>query len=162
MPPSTPLGLHPDFRAMLSCFAKCRCRFVVIGGQAMAAAGRPRYTRDLDVLVEPTVANARRVAEALIAFGFPSHADAVRVAFRKPKQMFTLGVPPLAIDVLTSATGLSFAAAWKGRHELDLGEGLVVPFLGVRQFGGGAAATAVRAAKEARRRNSWDVFSKSR
>jgi hypothetical protein len=113
---------------------KSRSRFVVIGAQALAAAGHPRYTRDLDVLVKPSVENARRVAEALNAFGFPAQAEAVRVAFRRPKQMFTLGIEPLAIDVLTSATGLTFEAAWRGRNEIDLGEGLVVPFLGVREL----------------------------
>jgi hypothetical protein len=64
--------LHPDLNAFLCCLADHRVRFVVLGGHVLATLGRPRYTDDLDVLVEPTKANATRLAKALAAFGSPS------------------------------------------------------------------------------------------
>lgn len=36
----------------------------------VAAHGRPRATQDLDVLIAPTAANARKVGAALAEFGF--------------------------------------------------------------------------------------------
>ena len=45
-------------------------RFVVIGAHVLATLGRPRYTDDLDVLVEPTPTNARRLARAFREFGY--------------------------------------------------------------------------------------------
>lgn len=129
MPRSIQLGLPPDFLELLSCFATARCRYVVVGGQALAAAGHPRFTQDLDLLVEPTPANARRVGAALAAFGFPAHAKAVAEQFARPKKIATLGVPPLQIDIMTSLSGVSFARAWKGRTIIRVGR-LRVPCLG--------------------------------
>ncbi|MFT3839783.1 MAG: hypothetical protein QM723_22545 [Myxococcaceae bacterium] len=113
--------------------AKARCRYVVVGGQALAAAGKPRFTQDLDILVEPGAANAARVADALTAFGFAQVARAVRTQFRDEKRMATLGVPPVAIDIMTSISGVTFEEAWNGRLELKLGR-LQVPFLGATQL----------------------------
>jgi hypothetical protein len=105
----------------------------VVGGQALAAAGKPRFTQDLDLLVEPTAENAARVGEALIAFGFEEVGRAVRTQFRREKRMATLGVPPVAIDIMTTISGVSFDEAWGGRLELRVG-GLVVPFLGIAEL----------------------------
>jgi hypothetical protein len=113
VPGSIPMALHPDFLELLGCFARARCRYVVVGGQALAANGRPRFTQDMDVLVEPGEADAARAAEALAEFGFPQVAAAVRKRFRKEQQLATLGVPPVAIDVMTSISGVSFTDAWE-------------------------------------------------
>jgi hypothetical protein len=114
--------------------AKARCRYLVVGGQALAVAGRPRFTQDLDVLVEPSATNAARVGEALSAFGFSDLGRAVRKQFQVEKRMATLGVVPLAVDIMTSISGVSFAHAWRGRVEVDFGAGLVVPFLGTAEL----------------------------
>ena len=42
------------------------------GGHAVAAHGAPRLTEDLGVFVDPTLANAARLREALLAFGLGS------------------------------------------------------------------------------------------
>jgi len=93
--------LHRDLSAFLSCLARHRVRFVVIGAHVLATLGRPRYTDDLDVLIEPTRANAKRLAVALRAFGYGELADAAAEHFIVPDQMATLGRPPVAIDLLT-------------------------------------------------------------
>jgi hypothetical protein len=134
VPGSIRLALHAEFRALLGCFAKARCRYLVVGGQALAAAGNPRFTQDLDILVEPNAENAARVAEALVKFGFADLGAAVRKQFRVEKRMATLGVPPLAIDIMTSISGVSFEDAWQGRRVVNMGAGLRVPFLGTPQL----------------------------
>jgi hypothetical protein len=105
-----------------------RVRFLIVGAHALAAAGRPRATQDLDVLVEPSTANAARLGRALRQFGFSALADQAH-RFAEPDRMATLGTPPLQIDVMTSISGVSFARAWAGRLSLRAGE-LVVHFLG--------------------------------
>jgi hypothetical protein len=131
---SIPPALHDEFRALLGCFAKARCRYLIVGGQALAVAGKPRFTQDLDILVEASVRNAARVGDALVDFGFPDLGRAVRKQFRSEKRLATLGVPPLAADIMTSISGVTFEAAWRGRVELDVGGGLVVPFLGTKEL----------------------------
>lgn len=125
--------LHPDLSAFLSCLTRHRVRFVVIGGHVLATLGRPRYTDDMDVLVEPTRANAKRLAAAFTAFGYEDLAAQTPTHFVEPERMATLGRPPVAIDVLTSTPGITFKEAWAGRQILTL-DGAPVGFLGLAEF----------------------------
>ena len=64
------------------------------------------------MLVELTPDNAGHLADAQRSFGgYEEPADAARVHFTEPARMATLGRPPLAIDILSSLTGLSFEEA---------------------------------------------------
>jgi hypothetical protein len=79
---------------------------VLIGGHAIAVHAEPRFTEDLDVLVEPSLANARRLHAALTEFGFanvipdPEH-------FAVPDRVWMLGRKPRRIDVLTGISGVT-------------------------------------------------------
>lgn len=126
-------SLHPDLREFLCCLADHRVRFVVIGAHALATLGRPRFTEDLDVLVEPTRANAARLAEALASFGYAALAEQAVAHFSAKGRMATLGRPPVAIDILSSTAGLSFGEAWRGRNTLVV-EGREVGFLGLAEY----------------------------
>ena len=125
--------LHPDLNEFLCCLADHRVRFVVLGGHVLATLGRPRYTDDLDVLVEPTKANAARLAKALEAFGYVELAAQTGEHFSLPERMATLGHPPVAIDILTSTPGLTFKKAWTGRQRLVI-NGRHIGFLGLVDF----------------------------
>lgn len=98
----------------------------------MAIIGRVRMTKDLDLWVEPTAANARRVVSALADFGFPELATRVD-EFATPDRMAVLGREPLRIDIMTSITGVTFATAWRGRTSAVLG-GHKVSVLGRAAF----------------------------
>jgi hypothetical protein len=126
------VALHPDFLALIGCFAKARCRFIIVGGQALAANGRPRFTQDLDVLVEPGTRNAAKVAAAVADFGFGKLAEAIREEFRHEKRMATLLANKLAIrelvvvvpksnvilKMVTAAIGLAVGVKITIREEL--------------------------------------------
>lgn len=64
------IELTRDWREFLSLLIARRVRFVLIGGHAVAGHGEPRLTEDLDVFVEPSTRNAKRLREALVDFGF--------------------------------------------------------------------------------------------
>jgi hypothetical protein len=53
MPP-----LSPDFRDLLCALSEADARFLIAGGYAVAAHGRPRATKDLDMWVEASPENA--------------------------------------------------------------------------------------------------------
>lgn len=122
----------PDWNEFIGLLISHRVRFLVVGAHALAAAGRPRATQDLDIFVEPTRANAERLGRALRGFGFTALADQAE-RFASGNRMATLGKPPLQIDILNSISGVSFAAAWRGRRRARLGS-VVVPFLGPREL----------------------------
>jgi hypothetical protein len=68
------IELPADFRDLLIELYDAGADFVVLGGHAVAFHGHPRATKDLDVLVRATPANAARVYRALAAFGAPLDA----------------------------------------------------------------------------------------
>jgi len=129
----TPM-LHPDFREFLSSLKRHRVRFVVVGAYVLATLGRPRYSDDLDVLVDPSRENADRIAAALRDFGgFEDLADAIRTHLDSPDRLVSIGRPPLAIDITTGIDGVTFEEAWQGRNEIDV-DGEQIAFLGKADY----------------------------
>ena len=121
------MQLSPDFSAF---FAACRrhdVRLVVVGAYALALHGHPRMTKDLDILVEPSPANAGALMAALEEFGIggiglgPDDFVAEGVVVQ-------LGCPPNRIDLLTSIDGVSFADAYARRQVMEI-DGIEVPFI---------------------------------
>jgi hypothetical protein len=106
--------LQPEWNEFLRLLTQHGVRFVMVGGLAVGVHGHERYTKDLDLLVEPSEANARRLGSALTEFGFAATGRAWR-RLTRPYQILTLGVEPVRIDVLTSISGVGFRAVWKGR-----------------------------------------------
>jgi hypothetical protein len=121
-----------DFRDLFSAFAAREIRFLVVGAYAVTHYARPRFTKDLDLWVDPDPENAGRVLAALADFGAPvaglSAADLAR-----PRTVFQIGVPPTRIDILTSVAGLAFASCWRRRTAGTYG-GIAVQFLGKRDL----------------------------
>ena len=77
-----------------------RVRFVLVGGHAVAGHGEPRLTEGLDVFVDRALANARKLREALVEFGFGSAVPSAK-ELALPDQVLMLGQKPWRIDVLT-------------------------------------------------------------
>ena len=122
--------LNEDFIDVLAAFAEHGVEFVVVGAHALAAHGIVRATGDIDLFVRSSPENARRVFEALVAFGAPIAAHSISVAdFELPDNVYQLGLPPRRIDVLTSISGVTFDEAWASRVAVQIG-GVDVHVLG--------------------------------
>lgn len=80
------IDLPEDFRDLLIELHDAGAEFVVLGGHAVAYHGHPRATKDLDVLVRASVANAARVYKAL--------ARSMRPSMRTRRSRSTAGAPP--------------------------------------------------------------------
>lgn len=122
--------MRDNFRDILTRLVERETRFLVVGAHALAVHGVPRAAGDLDLWVEPTPANAKRVWGAFVEFGV--RLDALRIQasdFVVPDSVIQFGLSPHRIDILTSISGVSFTDAWKGRVEHKL-FGVTVPFLG--------------------------------
>ncbi len=102
-------ALNEDFRDLLLALLDAEAEFVLIGGWALAAHGHGRGTDDMDVLVRPSKANARRVVRALTAFGAPVAAHGVTPElFAEPGYGYRMGIRPNLIELLTIISGLSY------------------------------------------------------
>ena len=65
------MAANPDFKDLFSELYAAHAEFLVVGAHAVMFYTAPRYTKDLDVWVEPSVENAPKVMRALIEFGAP-------------------------------------------------------------------------------------------
>ena len=101
-----------------------RARYVLVGATAMQLWGTTRATRDIDILIEPTVDNARRVLRALASLGFGLAAEhlAEDVASRA---VTVVGDEP-SVDILTRAWNVRWEPAWRHATTFDV-EGVAVP-----------------------------------
>jgi hypothetical protein len=105
-----------DFRDLLAALSAHDVRFLIVGGYAVTFHARPRFTKDLDVWIDPTAANGTKAVAALAAFGAPLQAHGVTAQdFAAAGTIYQLGVPPNRIDLLTAVDGLQFAACWERR-----------------------------------------------
>lgn len=126
------MEIQPDFRELLRLFNGKQVDYRIVGAYALAFFGVPRFTGDLDILVRPDPQNARRILDALTAFGFGdvglSEAD-----FLDADRMVQLGVPPVRITLLTALNGVSADEAFRSPEVGRFG-GLLVKVIGKAAF----------------------------
>ena len=89
----------------------------MIGGIAAVIYGVPRATFDLDILIEATPENARRLLDALLdaGLGTASLTDVEEILSNE----ITIFKDRVRIDVKTSTPGLQFQDAWNRRQTLE-------------------------------------------
>lgn len=127
------VSLGRDWHEFLCALIDHRVKFLVIGGLAVSAHAEPRFTKDLDVLVEATLANGRRLRAALTEFGFGAVApDPQELA--RPGSGWMLGRAPLRIDILTRIAGVTFQKAWANRVHARLDQSRRVPIISLRDL----------------------------
>jgi len=92
------MDLPPDFRELLAEFARCGVEAVLVGGYAVAFHGRPRATKDIDLVLEGSRANLQRASDKVGA-----HVGEVGAYVGE------VGVSPRWMRRLPVHTGLSLA-----------------------------------------------------
>lgn len=88
---------------------------------------QPRFTKDLDIWLEPSADNAARVVKAFHQFGMPL-IDVTQADFAQESFQYMVGRAPVLFDFLTSLPGLSFASCW-AKHTVDADEGFDIHYL---------------------------------
>lgn len=89
-----------DFEDMLGLLYKHRVRYLIIGGLAFIYHVKPRYTKDMDLWIDPAPENVKRANNALSEFGSPYLLDT-----EHPSEILQLGVAPDRIDFLRHVKG---------------------------------------------------------
>lgn len=118
------MQLNSDFADLLSALSRERVRYLVVGAYAVMHHTEPRYTKDLDIWVDPTPANAERVMRALKRFGAPLKSTRAS-DFTNRGLVYQAGVEPVRFDILMAIEGVSFDEAWRGRTRARWGRRVV-------------------------------------
>ena len=109
------MHLNQDFEDLIHHLNAANVKYVVVGAYAVVIYAGPRYTRDIDFLVEPTPENAQKVYEALKAFGAP--LDDLKVEdLCNPEMVYQIGIEPNRIDIIMNISGLSFEEVWRNKR----------------------------------------------
>jgi hypothetical protein len=114
------MPVNPDFRDLFAALNGAGAEYLLVGGYALAIHAAPRFTKDLDVWVNPTRENAPRVLTALKVFGAPL-GELTETDLMTPGVVFQMGLPPNRIDLLTSIDGVAFSEAWPARITTEYG-----------------------------------------
>ncbi|MCX7830168.1 MAG: hypothetical protein N2445_03790 [Acidobacteria bacterium] len=56
---------NKDFKGLLSLLRKYKVRYLIVGGYAVIKCTEPRFTKDLDLLIDISEENAKAVFSAL-------------------------------------------------------------------------------------------------
>ncbi len=100
---------NEDFRDFLSALNKQNVRYLLVGGFAVILHGYARTTGDMDIWVERTPENYLRIQKAFLQFGMPVFDMTENNFLSHPVwDVFTFGVPPVAIDLMVTVKGLEF------------------------------------------------------
>jgi len=79
-----------DYEEFLELLNKHKVRYCIIGSYALSFHARPRYTKDIDILVEASLENAQKILTVLDKFGFGSLNLGFRGLFQRKGILFSL------------------------------------------------------------------------
>jgi hypothetical protein len=69
------MKLGKDLREFVALLNSRKIKYLLVGGYAVAYHGLPRFTEDIDFLIETSPENAALVAAAVNDFGFAKHHE---------------------------------------------------------------------------------------
>lgn len=131
--------LNPDFIEFIQLLNDNGVRYLVVGGYAVALHGYPRYTKDIDIWIEPDPDNAARMVKAIIQFGFES-LGLETDDFLEEDIIIQLGYPPNRIDLMTSLSGVNFKGCYEERISVEI-DGVMVNFIDLASLRKNKSAT---------------------
>jgi len=121
--------MNSDFKDLLRIFAEEQVEYLIVGAYAVIHYTQPRYTKDIDLWIKPSVDNSACVVRAFYRFGLPL-VEVTQDDFASEGLQYVVGVSPCQIDFLTSLPGIpDFDAAWNIRSTATV-DGIPIHYLG--------------------------------
>ena len=112
--------MNSDLIELLSSLNAYGVKYLIIGGYAFGVHAEPRYTKDIDIWVESSKGNAKKVLACLREFGAPV-SSLVERDFTEPGFLLIFGKEPNRVDILNDLKALSFKEAYKESLVIDIG-----------------------------------------
>lgn len=115
----------------LKSLIKFKVKFLIIGGHAAIYYGVRRTTSDLDILIEPTQANGKKLLGAFSELNLEV-PDIAPSEFEKDL-VLSFGFEPDAIDIINYTPGIDIEAVFKNSISIDF-SGIQVPMIDIRDL----------------------------
>ena len=115
----TTIRLPQDFKEFLRLLEESEVEYLLVGGYAVGLHGYPRPTGDIDFWISRSPANAERVFNVFVEFGFGSPDISVSL-FTLEKSIVRMGIAPFKIEVITHIDGVKFDDCYSNRLETEI------------------------------------------
>ncbi len=112
------MDFFTDYKDMLLLFNKHKVKYLVVGAYAMGNYGYSRHTLDIDLWIEKSKKNAKKVLKAFDEYPVPHEITVDEL--NTDNFVLQIGIEPMRIDILTDIDGVDFASAWKNRTNNSL------------------------------------------
>ena len=125
---------NEDFREYLTALNKSEVKYVLVGGYSVIYHGFPRTTGDLDIFVEVSESNYKRILKAFSEFGMPVF-DMTPENFlhNTGLNVFSFGRSPVSIELLKEITGLKFEEVYAHAINTEL-EGIKIKIINLNHL----------------------------
>lgn len=127
--------LIEEHHFILKCLNKANVNYMLIGGYAVIYYGYERVTGDMDIWIELTNSNKKRLINALEYFGIiDEHLQQLSLLdFTIPQEVIHIGQKPKRIDFLTKVSRVNFEDAYKMANNFTIND-LTVPIIHYNQL----------------------------
>jgi hypothetical protein len=105
--------------------------FVLIGGHAVVFYGVRRTTADIDILVRPTLENGEKILKAFKSLKLET--EEIQAIDFTSDQVFTFGMEPDAVDILTFSKGVSLDEVFENAITAKIDD-LVISIIDIRDL----------------------------
>ncbi len=100
---------NDDFREFIQALNNQGVKYILVGGYSVILHGYSRTTGDMDIWVERTEENYRKIFNAFFQFGMPVFDMTKDNFLHHPDwEVFSFGRPPVSIDLMIIVKGLNF------------------------------------------------------
>ncbi len=139
------MRVEKDFEDLLKALNANNVNYCVVGAYAVMYYTCPRFTNDMDVLIQSTPENAKRAIKAIEDFGFVG-TGAKPEDLLDRKKIFELGQPPVMVHITTKIDGLNDDEIWNNLEKGKYGA-TSVNYLGLEQLKRNKAVVAEKRSK---------------
>lgn len=114
------MGINQDFKDILHHLNEDGVEYLVVGAYAVVYYSEPRYTKDIDIWINSTPENAKRVYNALKDFGAPVRGLTLD-DLQNENLVYQIGIKLNRINILMGMKNLGFDKAWRSRKTAHYG-----------------------------------------
>ena len=114
------MKVEKDFEEFLKLLNEFNVKYLIVGAYAVTFYSEPRNTGDIDIFIENSIINAKKIINVLTKFGFESLNIKESDLITKDT-IIQLGISPVRIDLITSISGIIFDEAYKTKVKGKLG-----------------------------------------
>ena len=112
---------NDDFKDFINALNTFEVKYILIGGYSVILHGYSRTTGALDIWVNKTEVNYRKMEKAFNLFGIPADAIGInRFLNHNDYDVFSFGRSPVSIDIVTEIQGVEFEEAYKAIEKIDV------------------------------------------